>query len=50
MFFYGIRAEETDSGDDEPNEHQQQGPHDIDRCEAGGKDTCRRCSAMRQSN
>ncbi|CAF4560844.1 unnamed protein product, partial [Rotaria sp. Silwood2] len=46
--FYGIRDEDTHSGDDEPDDDEEsKGPHDYQRCEAGRKRTCRKCNKMR---
>jgi hypothetical protein len=49
--FHGIRNEQSNSGDDEPDAHEKyQGPHDNQRCQAGIKGTCRRCNERRQHN
>ena len=47
--FYGIRKEDSDEGDDEPDENEESmGPHDYQRCAAGRKGTCKKCRAIRQ--
>ncbi|CAF1189025.1 unnamed protein product [Rotaria sp. Silwood1] len=47
--FYGIRDEDTHSGDDEPDDDKEsKGPHDYQRCAAGRKRTCRKCNKMRR--
>ena len=48
--FYGIENE-NDNDSDELDEHDDsRGPHDVERCDAGKKGTCRRCNAMKQQN
>ncbi|UJR07842.1 hypothetical protein I4U23_012125 [Adineta vaga] len=48
--FYGIRSEHTKKDDDDKSDEidESAAPHDYQRCEAGKKNTCRKCNLHKQ--